>query len=81
MRRRIDGVLAFAIVGLVLFGLVMIYSASVIVALQNYHDPQYFFKRDLMYAIFGLAGMAVMSTVYYQLWQRSAKWLFSERKP
>lgn len=75
MRHRIDSIFAFGIFGLVLFGIVMIYSASVIVALRDFSDPQFFFKREIIYAIIGLAGMAVLSTVDYQIWQKNAKWL------
>jgi len=76
MRRRVDPFLAFGIVGLVLFGAIMIYSASVIVGITQFNDPQYFFKREIMYAILGLVIFTITANVHYDLWRRYAKWLF-----
>ena len=43
---------------LVGLGIVMIYSASAIRAQERFNDPTLFLKRQLVYALIGLAGMA-----------------------
>ena len=41
----VDPVLAAAVVGLVGFGVIMVYSASLVEAITVYRDPQHFLKR------------------------------------
>jgi cell division protein FtsW len=53
----VDAVLAAVVVALVGFGIVMVYSASAVEATVQYHDPQYFLKRQVAY---GVAGLLVM---------------------
>lgn len=57
MKRRIDIPLLISFILLVLIGLMMVYSASNVVALYKYNDKFYFFKRQF---IFGVAGIFVM---------------------
>jgi cell division protein FtsW len=76
MRKSIDTYLAIAVVTLTLFGLVMVYSASVIKGLTlPQADPAFFFKRHLVYIILGLGSMAVLSNIDYKFWQKHAKWM------
>lgn len=72
-RRRVDGFLAIGIVSLVLFGTVMIYSASVIVSYTKYGDAQYFFKHQLVSAVLGFIAMVVLANIDYRNWERQAK--------
>jgi cell division protein FtsW len=62
----VDEVLAAVAVALVGFGLVMVYSASVIEATANYQDPQYFLKRQAVFAVAGVAAMFTLSRVDYR---------------
>lgn len=55
--RKIDIPLTIVFSLLVIIGLIMVYSASNVVALYKYNDEFYFFKREL---IFGLAGTFIM---------------------
>src|SRR5262245_27074781 len=58
-------------VGLAVFGLVMIFSASAPVALQRFHTPYHFLLRQSLACLIGLAGMALaMSLDYRALLQR-----------
>lgn len=57
MKRRIDIPLLISFILLVLIGLMMVYSASNVVALYKYNDKFYFFKRQF---IFGVVGILVM---------------------
>ena len=45
-------------VGLPLFGVVMIYSASAVVAMERFGSPHYFLMRQAAALCVGLAGMA-----------------------
>lgn len=67
MRRTgsIDVVLAAVIVALIGFGVVMVYSASVIEATVVFRDPQYFLKRQAVYAGLAIATMFLVSRIDY----------------
>ncbi|HOA64192.1 MAG: putative lipid II flippase FtsW [Acholeplasmataceae bacterium] len=52
-RRGIDWYLLCGVVLLSLIGLIMVYSASNVIALERYHDSFYFFKRQLLFLIIG----------------------------
>lgn len=74
-RKRADVTLIITITALVLFGVVMIYSASVIVGYEFFKDPQYFFKRQIFSAVIGLVALIVMANVDYRVWQKWAGWM------
>jgi cell division protein FtsW len=59
-RGQMDIVLAAAAIALLGFGVVMVYSASIIEATTVFRNPQYFLIRQ---AIFATAGLAIMLTV------------------
>ncbi|HXX39639.1 MAG TPA: putative lipid II flippase FtsW [bacterium] len=46
-------------------GVVMVYSASAVVAQAQYHDSAWFLKRQLLYTGIGLAGMSVAWRLHY----------------
>ena len=57
MKRRIDYGLLVLIITLVIFGLLMVYSASNVVASYRYNDSFYYFKRQLLFSIIGVILM------------------------
>ncbi|MGH9749033.1 MAG: putative lipid II flippase FtsW [Candidatus Polarisedimenticolia bacterium] len=58
-------------VGLTLFGLVMIYSASAVIAVERYGSPHHFLIKQAVAAVIGLGGMAAaMHYDYRRLLQR-----------
>jgi cell division protein FtsW len=65
-------VLLIATVLLLLYGLVMAYSASSAKAYFNYGSSYYFLVRQLVYAGLGLAAMFVIARVDYAWWRRGA---------
>ena len=70
---RWDIWLASSAIGLVLFGVVMVYSSSSVVALTNYNDPAYFVKRQILWMVIGFALMAItMHTDHRALADRRA---------
>jgi cell division protein FtsW len=61
----VDPVLAAVVVALVGFGIVMVYSASAVEATVQYHDPQFFLKRQVSYGVAGLLAMWAASRIDY----------------
>jgi cell division protein FtsW len=61
----VDVVLAALVIALIGFGVVMVYSASVIEATTDFGDPEFYLKRQVVYAAVALAVMALVSRVDY----------------
>jgi cell division protein FtsW len=61
----VDAILAATVVALIGFGVVMVYSASAVQATVQYHDPQFFLKRQAAYALAALALLWAASRVDY----------------
>lgn len=58
--KKIDYPLFITIIMLVIFGLLMVYSASNVVASYKYNDQFYFFKRQTIYAVIGFFIMILI---------------------
>jgi hypothetical protein len=56
---RYDRTLLVSILSLIVVSVVMVYSSSSVVALTTYDDPAFFMKRQILWAIIGLALMAI----------------------
>ena len=66
-----------AMVVLFLFGLVILTSASSVVASQRFGDSYFFVKRQLLYGVLpGIIAMYLFAKVDYHLWKRSAMMIF-----
>lgn len=74
-KQKSDTLLAIAVVGLVFFGIVMIYSASVILGYTLFGDDKFFFKRQIVWAVAGLISMVVAANVEYHFWKKWAGWM------
>src|SRR5690606_30410703 len=61
----VDPVLAAAVVGLMGFGVVMVYSASLVEAVNVFRDPAHFLKRQAVFAGAALALMFVVCKLDY----------------
>ncbi|TAJ29502.1 MAG: putative lipid II flippase FtsW [Nitrospirae bacterium] len=71
-RASADGfVLAVAVV-LALVGLVMVFSASAVVAGNRFHDSIYFLKRHLAWLAFGFLLLQAASRLDYTVWRKMA---------
>lgn len=55
---------------LILFGLIMIYSSSAIIAHDNYNDFSYFFKKQLAWILIGTVFMFIAIKADYNHWKR-----------
>jgi cell division protein FtsW len=53
-------------------GVVMVYSASAIVAADRFHDPYFFLKKQLFWALLGSIAMLVAVRVDYRVLERLA---------
>ena len=61
-----DKILFVAVAGLVLFGALMVYSASAVLAADRYHEGYYFLIRQLAWAGVGLIAVAVLMHTDYR---------------
>ncbi|WP_018664077.1 stage V sporulation protein E [Heyndrickxia acidiproducens] len=68
-----DLLLIIITLSLLAIGLMMVYSASEIVAEYKYKDSFYFLKRQLLFAGLGVVAMFMMLRVDYWIWRRWAK--------
>ncbi|OHW63031.1 lipid II flippase FtsW [Andreesenia angusta] len=71
----VDFVLLAAIIGIIVIGLVMVFSSSWPDAISNpayKGDGMHFFKRQLVFFVVGLLGMAIASRIDYRFWKRIA---------
>ena len=66
----VDKVLLAIVLGITLFGAVMVYSASAILAEKNYGSQFYFLSRQALWALAGLAAMAVGICIDYRHYKR-----------
>lgn len=65
-RRTIDLTLFACVLALAAIGLVMVYSASSIVAYDRLDDSAYFLKRQAVWIALGLAAMWLARSIHYQ---------------
>jgi len=73
--KRIEGydlIILLMTVALTCFGIVMVYSASSVMAAKKFNDGFYFLKRQGIFAILGFAMMAIAMRIDYQQWRRLA---------
>ena len=63
MRKKIDYKLLILIITFVIFGLLMVYSASNVVASFRYNDSLYYFKRQLLFSVIGIILMFYISKI------------------
>ncbi|AZK46888.1 stage V sporulation protein E [Paenibacillus lentus] len=62
-----------SILGLLAIGIIMVYSAGSVLAFHDYGDSFYFVKRQLLFAILGLAAMLFMMNLDYRHLRKFAK--------
>jgi len=67
-----DALILVLVLGLSGLGVVMLLSASYIMAEQRFGDPYFFFRPQLRNLVMGLVLMLIVSRVPYQFWLRLA---------
>jgi cell division protein FtsW len=68
-RRKPDYVLLGATIALLVLGTLMVYSASFVVAHNEFADDAYFLTRQLVYVVIGGAALAVGMSLDYHRWR------------
>jgi len=68
--RSFDIPLLLAVVALLVFGLVMLYSASWDFSLGAYGDPMQMFTRQVLWMVLGLLGAAILARFDYHHWRK-----------
>ncbi|MBI2246358.1 MAG: putative lipid II flippase FtsW [Armatimonadetes bacterium] len=69
-KRAPDYWLALAVIALVGLGLVMVYSASAIVAQDRFGDSSFFFKRQALWVLLGTAAAMIAQRIHYEQLRR-----------
>jgi cell division protein FtsW len=67
--RHLDFYLLFSVLTLLGLGIVMVYSASFVLAGQRFGDPYFFLKKQAVAAAIGLALLFVAARLDYRRWQ------------
>ncbi|MSM40459.1 MAG: putative lipid II flippase FtsW [Geobacter sp.] len=67
-----DIVILLMVVALTCFGIVMVYSASSVMATKRYHDSFYFLKRQGVFALIGFGLMYAAMSLDYHVWRKAA---------
>ncbi|MBU0722283.1 putative lipid II flippase FtsW [Patescibacteria group bacterium] len=70
-----DRPLIFIVGAIIVFGLIMLSSASSVIAYSAHQDSYYFFKHQLFGLFLGLAAAWFFSRVDYQVWRKYALWM------
>ena len=65
-----DKVLFLATLLLVLASIVMVYSASAVMAEARFNNPHLFLVKQAMWALLGIAGLSVIMRVDYRVWKQ-----------
>jgi len=65
-----DKILFAATLALVLVGVIMVFSASAVLASEKFHSPYYFLLRQGIWALLGLIGMSFLMHVDYHHYRK-----------
>ncbi len=75
--RRTDYLLLSYFVGLLLFGLVMLTSASSPIGFDRFDDRFFFIKRQILFGVLpGLVAFIALAKIHYGVWQKYAMHIF-----
>lgn len=74
---KIDWVWLGVTMALVIFGVIMVYSASSQLAARRYHNSFYFAQKQMAFAFFGFLVMIAFRFIPYQKFQKGILWLMA----
>jgi cell division protein FtsW len=74
LRLRVDVTLLLVTITLIVFGVIMVYSASYGISfyVSETNSPNYMFARQMTFLGFGLVGMGLFTWLDYRFWQKLA---------
>lgn len=67
---HLDYTLLFAILSLIVFGMIMVYSSSSYVAQRDYHNSMFFLRKQIYATLLGMGFMAVTMLIDYQIYKK-----------
>jgi cell division protein FtsW len=70
-----DLLIMISTLSLLAIGVIMVYSASAVLAFQDYGDSAYYLKRQLIFAVLGIVAMYVTMNMDYWVWKKFAKFI------
>lgn len=70
--QKIDRVLLFLVVGLTLFGILMVYDASVVTAFRDFQDKYFYVRQQIFWALLGLGALFMASKFDYRKLEKLA---------
>ena len=70
---KYDRVLLGVIISLMSIGIVLVYSASIVSADQNFGDAQFYLKRQSIYAVIAIGVLGIAMNIHYMFWKKLAK--------
>lgn len=76
-RGSLDRVLLFLVVAFILFGILMVFSASAPWAIKEKQDPNFVVKRDLVWGVLSILTMGVVSRIPFSFYRRHAFGLYA----
>lgn len=68
-----DFMLVILTLALVIFGVIMVFSASYYYSINEYGDQYHYLKRDIVWAASGLVIMLFLATIDYKVYEKFAK--------
>ena len=74
-RRRIDPLIVGITVALSLGGLIMVFSASGVVADMKYSDSTHYLQRQIVWMVLGFIVLFIGSRIDYQQWKEWVPWI------
>ena len=75
--KKIDGTLLVTVWILLGLGLVILYSASAYNGRVRFHDPAYYFKKQLFASALGVIGMYAVAKIDYRRLFELAPWFYA----
>ena len=72
MNKSFDKILFITVISIIIFGILMIYSASSIWANYKFNDSMHFVKQQTLFAIIGLIIMILVSKIDYKFYYKKA---------
>ena len=73
--KKIDYILLIAVLLLVSFGVLMVYSSSTVWAEYKFNDPYKFLKNQALFFFIGIIGMYMLSKIDYKIYKKYANWI------
>ena len=74
-QRRVDPLILGITVALSLGGLIMVFSASGVVAEMKYQDATFYLQRQIVWIVLGFCVLFVGSKIDYRLWKQWVPWI------